>query len=81
MMDSDSDTDDEPEGPLGIDSDEMDIDEPEQDEVTMATGINRDHPYAWALDGRLSSLNESGNAPGHIQVRVRGTDFVCNFMR
>lgn len=71
-MDSDSDSDDDTDhiGALSGEGDsDMELDEPDRRSVTMATGINHDHPYAWALDGRVASLNEGNSIPGHIHVR------------
>ena len=73
LLDSDSDSDEEPErmGPLGGDPDsDMELDEPEPSSVSMATGITHDHPYAWALDGRVAGSNEGNGMPGHIHVSM-----------
>ena len=81
-MDSDSDSDEEPEhtGTLGGDADsDMDLDEPEPRSVSMATRITHDHPYAWALDGRVTGVNEGSGLPGHIHVSF-GSLFVCLFV-
>ena len=48
----------------------MELDDPEPRSVSMATGITHDHPYAWALDGRVTGLNEGNGMPGHIHVRL-----------
>lgn len=72
-MDSDSDSDDETDhiGALTGEGDsDMELDEPDQRSVSMATGITHDHPYAWALDGRVASLNEGNSLPGHIHVSL-----------
>ena len=71
LLDSDSDSDEEHDilGPLDGDTDSnMDLDEPEPSSVSMATGITHDHPYAWALDGRVTGSNEGNGMPGHIHV-------------
>ena len=72
-MDSDSDSDDDIDhiGALSGEGDsDMELDEPDRRSVSMATGITHDHPYAWALDGRVASLNEGNSMPGHIHVRL-----------
>ena len=73
-MDSDSDSGEETDHIAAlsgeVDSD-MELDEPDQRSVSMTTGITHDHPYAWALDGRVASLNEGNNLPGHIHVSVK----------
>lgn len=74
LLDSDSDSDDETDhiGALSGEGDsDMELDEPDQRSVSMATGITHDHPYAWALDGRVASLNEGNSMPGHIHVRLK----------
>ena len=71
-MDSDSDSDDDTDhigGLSGEGDSDMELDEPDRRSVSMATGITHDHPYAWALDGRVASLNEGNGMPGHIHVR------------
>lgn len=73
FLDSDSDSDEEPGNTrtLGGDADsDMDLDDPEPRSVSMATGITHDHPYAWALDGRVAGVNEGSGLPGHIHVSV-----------
>ena len=70
-MDSDSDSDDDTDhigGLSGEGDSDMELDEPDRRSVSMATGITHDHPYAWALDGRVASLNEGNGMPGHIHV-------------
>ena len=77
-MDSDSDSDDETDhiGALTGEGDsDMELDEPDQRSVSMATGITHDHPYAWALDGRVASLNEGNALPGHIHVSLKNYAF------
>lgn len=73
LLESDTDSDEEPETIValggGADSD-MEIDEPEPRSVSMATGITHDHPYAWALDGRVIGGNDGNGMPGHIHVRL-----------
>ena len=73
LLDSDSDSEDDMDQ-IGVmlseaDSD-MEIDEADQQSVSMATGITHDHPYAWALDGRVMNLNEAYNAPGNVYISV-----------
>jgi len=73
LLDSDSDSDDDAVhiGALSGEGDsDMELDEPDRRSVSMATGITHDHPYAWALDGRVASLNEGNGMPGHIHVRL-----------
>lgn len=74
LLDSDSDSDDDTDhiGALSGEGDsDMELDEPDRRSVSMATGITHDHPYAWALDGRVASLNEGNSMPGHIHVRLK----------
>ena len=71
MMDSDTDSDDDDDDGIRRGSDydnDMDIDEPEDQSVVMATGITYEHPYAWALDGRLSAENSNSVGIQHINV-------------
>ena len=74
LVDSDSDSADETDhvGALSGDGDsDMELDERDQRSVSLTTGITHDHPYAWALDGRVASLNEGNNLPGHIHVSLK----------
>ncbi|XP_048584846.1 uncharacterized protein LOC5508594 isoform X2 [Nematostella vectensis] len=70
--DSESDDDDDDDGTMirraMEDDSDLDIEETEASRVSLATGgLNRDHPYAWALDGRLSGLgDQSSNNHSHI---------------
>ncbi|XP_022781948.1 uncharacterized protein LOC111322968 [Stylophora pistillata] len=71
LVDSDSDSADETDhvGALSGDGDsDMELDERDQRSVSVTTGITHDHPYAWALDGRVASLIEGNNLPGHIHI-------------
>ena len=48
---------------------DIELDELDTRSVSMATGITHDHPYAWALDGRVAGVNEGNGLAGHIHVR------------
>ena len=48
---------------------DMELDESDGRSVSITTGITHDHPYAWALDGRVTGVNEGSGLPGHIHVR------------
>ena len=70
-LDSDSDSDEEPGNTrtlVGDADSDMDLDDLEPRSVSMATGITHDHPYAWALDGRVTGVNDGSGMPGHIHV-------------
>lgn len=86
LLDSDSDSDDDTDhvGAFSGEADsDMELDEPDQRSVSMATGITHDHPYAWALDGRVASLNEGNSIAGHLHVRIsssyRESTVMCRF--
>lgn len=75
LLDSDSDSEDEILRMTGLDMNadcDMEIDESDTRSVSMATGITHDHPYAWALDGRVAGVNEGNSLPGHIHVSFNG---------
>lgn len=75
LFDSDSDSEDEILRMTGLDMNadcDMEIDESDTRSVSMATGITHDHPYAWALDGRVAGVNEGNSLPGHIHVSFNG---------
>ena len=71
LPDSDSDSDDDAESTMVSGNDfglDIDSEESEDQNVFMATGITHEHPYAWALDGRLAGENGSGSGTQHLNV-------------
>lgn len=81
VIDSDSDSDEEPGSILRNVMDEdsdMDFEENDPSSVAMATGLSREHPYAWALDGRLTGSGESStNNNLQISVSIPNTATYC----
>lgn len=58
------------------DDNEMDIEDSDSSSVAMATGLNIEHPYAWALDGRLFGSGEN-SSQNNLQINVRRKWVVC----
>lgn len=71
LLDSDSDSEDDTTRMASLDGDtdyDIELDELDTRSVSMATGITHDHPYAWALDGRVAGVNEGNGLAGHIHM-------------